>query len=130
MGRWQATCSLPLELKRSAHASSAAEALALALAGGIEPSVALPALVAGTGTSCMLEICGPMMVAEEYEPATMKVRLFMKDVGIIAAFAEAVGCTLEMFEASARLHQAAFEAGWGEADAASVHAVVGRQLSA
>lgn len=109
------------------HNASAAEALALARAGGIEPADALPALVAGAGTSRMLEVRGPMMVAEEYEPATMKVRLFMKDVGIITAFAEEMGCTLPVFEAAGRLHQDALEAGLGEADAASVHAVVRRQ---
>lgn len=109
------------------HNASAAEALALARAGGIEPSDALPALVAGAGTSRMLEVRGPMMVAEEYEPATMKVRLFMKDVGIITAFAEEVGCTVPVFDAAGRLHQEALEAGFGEADAASVHAVVRRR---
>ena len=106
------------------HNASAAEALVLARAGGIEPSVALPALVAGAGSSRMLELRGPMMVAEKYEPPSMKIRLFMKDVSIITAFAEEVGCTLPVFEAAGRLHRAALDAGWAEADPASVHAVV------
>jgi 3-hydroxyisobutyrate dehydrogenase-like beta-hydroxyacid dehydrogenase len=109
------------------HNASAAEALALARAGGIDPGDALPALVAGAGTSRMLEVRGPMMVAEEYEPAAMKVRLFMKDVGIISVFAEEVGCTVPVFEAAARLHEEALEAGFGEADPASVHAVARRR---
>lgn len=109
------------------HNASAAEALVLARCGGIDPSVALPALVAGAGSSRMLERRGPLMVAEKYEPVSMEVRLFMKDVAIISAFAAESGCTLEVFEAAARLHQAALDAGWGEVDPASVHAVVRRE---
>ncbi|MDA8266504.1 MAG: NAD(P)-dependent oxidoreductase [Actinomycetota bacterium] len=109
------------------HNASAAEALVLARAGGIEPSEALQALVAGAGTSRMLELRGPMMVAQKYEPASMKVLLFMKDIAIIRAFARETGCELEVFEAAARLHQAALDAGWSEADPASVHAVVHHQ---
>ncbi len=108
------------------HNASAAEALALAGAGGIEPGVALPALVAGAGTSRMLELRGPMMVARHYEPASMKVELYMKDVGIITAFAAAAGCSVPVFDAAARLHQAALDAGWAEADTASVYEVVSR----
>jgi 3-hydroxyisobutyrate dehydrogenase-like beta-hydroxyacid dehydrogenase len=108
----------------ASHTASAAEALVLARAGGIEPSEALQALVAGAGTSRMLELRGPMMVAEKYEPASMKLLLFMKDLAIIRAFAEETGCKLEVFEAAARLYQAALDAGWSETDPACVHAVV------
>lgn len=109
------------------HNAAAAEALALARRGGIDPSVALPALVAGAGMSRMLAVRGPMMVAEEYEPPTMRVRTFMKDVGIIRQFARRAGCVLPVFEAAAALHERAHDAGFADADPASVHAVVERR---
>ncbi len=68
-----------------------------------------------------------MMVAHEYEPATMKVRLVMKNVGIVTAFREAVGCTVPVLATVGRLHQQALEASFGEADAASGHALVRRR---
>lgn len=108
------------------HNASAAEAMALARHGGIDPAVALPALVAGAGTSRMLELRGPMMVAGEYEPATMKVEVFMKDVEIITGFAKQAGVPLPVFAAAAQLHLAALACGWGGADTAAVHAVIER----
>lgn len=108
------------------HNASAGEAMALARHGGIDPAVALPALVAGAGTSRMLELRGPMMVDGEYEPPTMKVDVFMKDVEIITAFAKASRVPLPVFAAAAQLHLAAQACGWGGADTASVHAIVER----
>ncbi|MGH9108508.1 MAG: NAD(P)-dependent oxidoreductase [Acidimicrobiales bacterium] len=108
------------------HNASAAEAMTLARHGGIDPGVALEALVAGAGTSRMLELRGPMMVAGTYQPPTMKVDVFMKDIEIITDFARQVGCPLPVFAAAAQLHVAALACGWGGADTAAVHAVVER----
>ena len=112
------------------HNASAGEALTLARHGGIDPAVALPALVAGAGTSRMLELRGPMMVAGEYEPPTMKVDVFMKDIEIITGFAKTSGVPLPVFAAAAQLHLAAQACGWGGADTASVHAIVERLAGA
>lgn len=108
------------------HNASAAEAMALARHGGIDPEVALPALVAGAGTSRMLELRGPMMVSGEYAPATMKVEVFMKDVEIITDFARKAGVPLPVFAAAAQLHLAALACGMGTLDTAAVHAVIER----
>lgn len=112
------------------HNASAAEAMTLARSGGIDPEVALEALVAGAGTSRMLELRGPMMVEGTYEPPTMKVDVFMKDIEIITGFARQVGCPLPVFAAAAQLHLAALACGWGGADTAAVHAVVERLAGA
>jgi len=112
------------------HNASAGEALALARHGGIDPAVALPALVAGAGTSRMLELRGPMMVAGEYEPPTVKVDVFMKDIEIITGFAKESRVPLSVFAAAAQLHLAAQACGWGGADTASVHAIVERLAGA
>lgn len=109
------------------HNAAAAEALTLAECAGIDPAAALPALVAGAGMSRMLEVRGPMMVAKCYEPPSATVRIFLKDIGIITDFARTAGCSLPVFEAAATLHRTAEDAGWGNADPASVHAVVDRR---
>jgi L-threonate 2-dehydrogenase len=106
------------------HNASAAEAIALARAAGLDLQEALPALVAGAGTSRMLELRGPMMVAGEYEPPTVTVDVFMKDIEIITAFGREVQCPLPVFAAAAQLHLAAQACGWGGSDTASVHAVI------
>ncbi|MGH9087398.1 MAG: NAD(P)-dependent oxidoreductase [Acidimicrobiales bacterium] len=108
------------------HNASAAEAISLARHGGIDPAVALEALVAGAGTSRMLELRGQMMVDQVYEPATMKGEVFMKDVEIITGFARKAGVPLPVFAAAAQLHLAAVSCGWGSADTAAVHAVIER----
>jgi len=106
------------------HNASAAEALVLAERGGIDPAVALEALMAGAGTSRMLEMRGSMMVDRHFTDATMKVRTFQKDVDIITEFARQARCPLPVFAAAAQLNLAALASGHGEDDTASVHAVI------
>lgn len=108
------------------HNAVAGEALALARHAGIDPAAALPALAASGASSRILELRGPMMVAGAYEPPTMKVDTFMKDVEIITAFAKAYRVPVPVFAAAAQLHVAAQACGWGGADTASVHAIVER----
>lgn len=108
------------------HNASAAEALVLATRAGLDPAIALRALLAGAGTSRMLEMRGPMMVARDYAPATMKVRTFQKDLDIITAFAREFECPLPVFTAAAQLNLAALAEGHDEEDTASVYTVIER----
>lgn len=106
------------------HNAAAAEALALARAAGVDPAAALPALMAGAGASRILELRGPMMAARDYVPPTMQLKTFLKDLGIIEEFGHSSDCVLDVFAAAAALHRRAAEAGWGDADAASLHEAV------
>jgi len=45
----------------------------------------------------MFQMRAPMMVEGVYEPATMKVSIWQKDMAIIAAFAADVGCATPLF---------------------------------
>ena len=67
----------------------------------------------------------PMMVAEDYSDATMKVEIWQKDMAIIADFARSLGCPTPLFNASAPLYTAALAAGRAKQDTAAVHAVLG-----
>jgi putative dehydrogenase len=106
------------------HNAASAEAMLLVRALGIDPRGALAALTAGAGTSRILELRGPLMVEGRYEPATMKVEVFQKDVDIIADLAREVRCPLPVFAAAAQLNLAALAMGMGALDTASLHEVL------
>jgi 3-hydroxyisobutyrate dehydrogenase-like beta-hydroxyacid dehydrogenase len=108
----------------ASHNVAAAEALLLAGRAGLDPQQALAALTAGAGTSRMLEVRGPLMVAGEYGEASMRVATFQKDLDIIAAFAAGLGCPVPVFEAAAQVHGAALAGGHANEDTASVFAVL------
>jgi 3-hydroxyisobutyrate dehydrogenase-like beta-hydroxyacid dehydrogenase len=106
------------------HNLASAEALLLARRAGLDPERALRALADGAGTSRMLEVRGPAMIAGEYEPAAMRVQLFGKDLDIIAAFAQAVGSPTPLFSASTPYYDTALAQGRGQQDTACLFEVL------
>jgi putative dehydrogenase len=106
------------------HNAASAEAMLLVRALGIDPGRALAGLTAGAGTSRILELRGPLMAEGRYEPATMKVEVFQKDVDIIAGLARELRCPLPVFAAAAQLNLAALAMGMGTLDTACLHAVL------
>jgi 3-hydroxyisobutyrate dehydrogenase-like beta-hydroxyacid dehydrogenase len=64
------------------------------------------------------------MVAGHYEPATMKVDLWQKDMLIIGEYATRLGAPTPLFNASAALYTAAMAQGYEKQDTASVCAVL------
>ncbi|MBO0787469.1 MAG: NAD(P)-dependent oxidoreductase [Actinobacteria bacterium] len=106
------------------HNVAAAEALLLAGRAGLDPRQSLAALTAGAGTSRMLEVRGPLMVAGEYGEASMRVGTFQKDLDLIAGFARELGCPAPVFTAAAQVHLAALAGGRADEDTASVFAVL------
>lgn len=106
------------------HNLASAEALLLARRAGLDPEPALRALADGAGSSRMLEVRGPAMLAGEYEPAAMRVELFRKDLDIITSFAQAVGSPTPLFSASARFYDTALAQGRGHQDTACVFDVL------
>ena len=103
------------------HIAAAGEALALARNAGVDPAFAIRVLSAGAGTSRMLEIRGPMMATRAYSPPSMTIRLFQKDLRIIAEFAESCGVPVPLFAAASQLFAEALDEAFGELDTASVH---------
>lgn len=101
------------------HSAAAAEALALAARGGLDPALALEVLTASAATSRMLEVRGPLMVRGEF-PAQMKLGLFMKDLHLIQGAAAAVGAAVPLTDVAERLYAAAQAAGYEGQDLAVV----------
>ena len=102
------------------HNLAAAEAVVLAERAGIDPAVMLDALGHSAASSRMLQVRGPMMAAQRYEPATMKVSVHQKDIGIIAAFARASGAPTPLFDRSAEYYEAAAASGHADHDTAAL----------
>ena len=106
------------------HHTAAAEALVFAGRAGLDPALALRALSDGAGNSRMLEVRGPMMIANDFSEANMRLRYFQKDIDLISGLAQAVSCPLPLFSASAQLHLAALAQGRQDEDPACVFAVL------
>src|SRR6202035_1149782 len=74
-----------------------AEAMILAQRAGLDPRMVVDMVGPGAGGSRMFQMRAPMMVEGVYEPATMKVTTWKKDMAIIAEFADEVGCATPLF---------------------------------
>lgn len=107
------------------HNVSAAEAFTLARKAGLDAELVYRVVGDGAGGSRMFSVRGPMMVAEDYSDATMKVEVWQKDMKIIAEFAAALDCPTPLFAASAPLYAGAMAAGRAREDTAAVCAVLG-----
>lgn len=106
------------------HNVAAAEALALADAAGLDLAVTLAAVLDGAGSSRMLEVRGPLMIAEDYLPAGMRVDLFRKDLGLISALAEESGVTSSLLRVAAEVYARAAEEGRSAEDTACAFSVL------
>jgi putative dehydrogenase len=103
------------------HNASAAEAMVLGLKSGLDPEMLLKVLTDGAGNSRVLELRGPMMVADDYDTkvtATMKIQ--DKDMGIINAYIDSLECPAPLFKSTIGLYKDALEGGLEKSDTASV----------
>ena len=108
----------------SIHNVAAAEAMVLGMKAGLDPQDILRVAGDGAGGSRMLSVRGPQMVADCYEPPTMKVSIWQKDMHIISEFATALNCPTPLLDACAPIYTAAMAQGRGGQDTASVCAVL------
>lgn len=106
------------------HNLSTAEAIVLGQRAGIEPQTLLEVLGNSAATSRMLQIRGPMMAAHRYEPATMRLEVYQKDIEIIDAFAKALACPTPLFSASIPYYTRAISEGRGKQDTAAIVSVL------
>lgn len=106
------------------HNVAAAEALTLGIKSGLAPQLMFDALRDGAGTSRMLEVRGPLMLADRYDEPTMKCDVYQKDIDIIGAFATHLHCPTPLFDASRSIYSAALGQGRDKQDTAAVCAVL------
>lgn len=106
------------------HNVAAAEAITLGVKAGMDPAVVLEVLTAGAGTSRMLEIRGPAMVANRYDNPGIAAETFLKDIRIIGDFARSLRCPVPLFDLAGSFHTAAVAQGHAKHDTSSVCDVV------
>jgi 3-hydroxyisobutyrate dehydrogenase/glyoxylate/succinic semialdehyde reductase len=105
-----------------------AEAMILAQRAGLDPRTVVDMVGPGAGGSRMFQMRAPMMVDGVYEPATMKVSTWKKDMAIIAEFADEVGCETPLFTLTQPVYSEAMAMGLGDQDTASVFEVLKKTI--
>jgi putative dehydrogenase len=110
------------------HNVATAEAMILAERAGLDPKMVVDMIGPGAGGSRMFQMRAPMMVERVYEPATMKVSTWKKDMAIIAEFADEVGCATPLFSLTQPVYSEAIAMGLGDQDTAAVFEVLKKSI--
>jgi 3-hydroxyisobutyrate dehydrogenase/glyoxylate/succinic semialdehyde reductase len=110
------------------HNVATAEAMVLAQRAGLDPKTVVEMVGPGAGGSRMFQMRAPMMVNGVYEPATMKVSTWKKDMAIIAEFADDVGCSTPLFTSTQAVYTEAMAMGLGDQDTAAVFEVLKKAI--
>jgi L-threonate 2-dehydrogenase len=106
------------------HNVASAEAMVLGIKSGLDPQMVYDLIRAGVGSSRIFEVRGPMMVAGSYGKASMGMKLYQKDIAVIADHAAKLGVPVPLFSASIPVYSAGLSLGYGEQDTASVCSVL------
>jgi 3-hydroxyisobutyrate dehydrogenase-like beta-hydroxyacid dehydrogenase len=106
------------------HNVAAAEAIVLGMKAGLDAREIYDVIADGAGASRMFQVRGPMMVADDYDDATMKMEVWQKDMSIIGEFARALNSPTPLFSASAAIYKAGMAQGRAKQDTASVCGVL------
>ena len=110
------------------HNVATAEAMVLAQRAGLDPKTVVEMVGPGAGGSRMFQMRAPMMVDGVYEPATMRVSTWKKDMAIIAEFADDVGCSTPLFTSTQAVYTEAMAMGLGDQDTAAVFEVLKKAI--
>src|SRR6201996_1260661 len=110
------------------HNVATAEAMILAERAGLDPKLVVEMVGPGAGGSRMFQMRAPMMVEGKYEPATMKVSTWKKDMAIIAEFADDVGVETPLFTLTQPVYAQALTMGLGDQDTAAVFEVLKKTI--
>jgi 3-hydroxyisobutyrate dehydrogenase/glyoxylate/succinic semialdehyde reductase len=108
------------------HNVAAAEAMVLAQRAGLDLQQVVDLVGPGAGGSRMFQMRAPMMVSGVFEPATMRVSTWKKDMAIIGAFANELDCPTPLFNLTQPIYAEAMEMGLGDEDTASVFKVMNK----
>ncbi len=106
------------------HNVATAEAMVLGMKSGLDPQQIIEVISAGAGNSRVFELRAPLMARNNYEPPTMRITTWKKDLDVIAAHAGELGVPLPVFDATLPLYTAAKSMGYGAQDTGAVCAVL------
>ena len=103
----------------SANIASVAEAIVMTEKLGIDLHTMYDVITRGAGTSEVLQMMGPSMLAKDFSPRAT-VDIFVKDTGIIMDTVRALDISLPVFSAVYQVYRMARAHGFGPKDATSV----------
>lgn len=103
---------------------ASAEAMVLGMKAGLPPHQIIELISAGAGNSRIFELRAPLMADQRYEPATMSISLWQKDMRVIDEFARQLGCPTPLFTATESVYRSALANGQDTQDTASVCTVL------
>jgi L-threonate 2-dehydrogenase len=106
------------------HNIASAEAMVLGIKAGLDPDQIVKVISSGAGTSRVFELRAPLMAKADYQPPTMKVGIWQKDMEVIGDFAKSLGIATPLFAACGPIYNAAVGLGLAGADTAAVCAVL------
>jgi 3-hydroxyisobutyrate dehydrogenase len=108
------------------NAAALAEAVSTAKRAGLDRDAFLEVAAGSAGASAMLNLKGPPMFEESFEPALFKLEHMLKDVRHTLDEARSLGNDPELGALAERLYARAAESGHGEQDFAAVYTAVAR----
>ncbi len=103
---------------------ASAEAMVLAEKAGLDLRQVVKLVSAGAANSRIFELRAPMMADNRYEPATMRMSTWQKDMAVIGSFASALGAPTPLFSSTIPIYAAGNGMGFGDLDVAAVCAVL------
>ena len=106
------------------HNVASAEAMVLGMKAGLDPKQIFDLVKIGAGNSRVFELRAPMMVKNDYDDATMKIKVWQKDMDVIGEYARALGVPTPTFSATIPVYEKAISAGHAMHDTAAVCAVL------
>jgi L-threonate 2-dehydrogenase len=106
------------------HNVASAEAMVLGMKAGLDPQTIFDLVKPGAGNSRIFELRAPMMVNENYEDATMKIKVWQKDLAVIGDYAASIGAPTPLMSATLPIYAAAMSTGHAMHDTAAVCAVL------
>jgi putative dehydrogenase len=107
-----------------------AEAMVLAQRSGLDLNRMVEWIGAGAGTSRIFEKRAPLMAANHYSQATMKLSVWKKDIAVISKFAHDLDSPTPLFTATLPVYAAANAKRPADDDTASVCAVLQEMTTA
>ena len=111
------------------HNVASAEAILLGKKTGIEMETLFKVLSSGAGSSKIFELRAPMMIEQEYHPATMKMSVWEKDLDLIKELVDSHGTDAPLFNLTNELYKKARDLGLDDEDTASIYEILNANSS-
>ena len=103
---------------------ASAEAMVLAQKAGLDLHQVVKLVGAGAAQSRIFDLRAPMMADDNYQPPTMRLSTWKKDIDVIGAFAYALGAPTPLFSSTIPVYSAALGLGLGDEDVGAVCSVL------